>query len=234
MYGSGGGRKPASVMSCIKTWKKNCPDWEIIEWNEANFDTDKYTWVREAIEHKKYAFAADFIRLYVLFHYGGAYVDTDVDILKPVESILSHGFVCGVQIPVIVSDKAIYNRISLQTGFLYSEKGHPLTRIALRKLYEDGDRHFAKFDGSLEMLPVDVRLMDVMIDSFDAKPVDEDQCLRDDVMMYNSGVFATRKTECKDSFTVHWFDQSWTDSKGIIPMIKKFIKKNLYFIYRKQ
>lgn len=230
----GGGVKPASVRSCIKTWKRNCPDWEITEWNETNFDVGKYTWVREAIAHKKYAFAADFIRLYVLFHYGGAYLDTDVDILKPVESILAHGFVCGVQIPTVVSDKAIYNRISLQTGFLYSGKGHPLPQIALRELYDDGNRHFVRPDGSLEMMPVDIRLMDVLMDFFCAKPADEDQCLKDDVVLYNSRVFATRKTKDRSSFIVHWFDQSWTDSNGLVSKMKKYIKKNLYFIYRKQ
>lgn len=67
----GGKKKPQSVMSYIESWRKFCPEWEIIEWNEETFDTQRYRWVREALSVQRYAFAADFVRLWVLSVYGG-------------------------------------------------------------------------------------------------------------------------------------------------------------------
>ena len=231
----GGGKIPASVKSSIRTWKKHCPDWEIVRWDETNFDTQRYPWVREAIEQGKYAFAADFIRLFVLYHEGGAYLDTDVDVLRPLDDgVLAHGFVCGVQVPIVESKDEIYNRKSLQTGFLYSEKGHPLPLVALRELYDEGQRHFVHPDGTQETMPVDIRLMSVFIDHFGAVPDDRTQMLHDDIMLYDSHVFATRKSKTRDSYVVHWFDQSWTDAHGIVPLLKRFVKEHLYFIYRTQ
>lgn len=88
---------PPSVKYCVNIWRKFCPDYEIVEWSEKNFDIDSFVWVREAVANKKYAFASDFIRLYVLEKYGGIYVDTDVECMKPVEGILDADFVCGIE-----------------------------------------------------------------------------------------------------------------------------------------
>lgn len=67
----GGKPLPLDVKSCIKSWKEHLPGWEIVQWNEQNFDCNKYTWIREALERKRYAFAADLIRLLVLREFGG-------------------------------------------------------------------------------------------------------------------------------------------------------------------
>lgn len=67
----GGKPLPKNVLSCISSWRKHMPDWEIIQWDESNFDIQKFRWVKEAISIKRYAFAADFIRLYVLNAAGG-------------------------------------------------------------------------------------------------------------------------------------------------------------------
>lgn len=74
----GGKPLPPSVKYCIDSWRKKCPAYEIIQWDETNFAVDKYRWVREALQRKQYAFAADVIRCLVLQKYGGLYLDTDV------------------------------------------------------------------------------------------------------------------------------------------------------------
>jgi hypothetical protein len=66
----------------MKSWKVQLPDYEFMLWNFDRFDVNKISWVREAFEHKKYAFAADYIRLYALYNYGGIYLDMDVELLK--------------------------------------------------------------------------------------------------------------------------------------------------------
>ena len=76
----GKGQKSELMLKCINSWKKYLPDYEIIEWNEDNFDINSNEYVKEAYENKKYAFVTDYVRLYVLLNYGGIYMDTDVEV----------------------------------------------------------------------------------------------------------------------------------------------------------
>ena len=73
---------------CIETWKKTCPDYEIRECNALNFDMGINDFVKEAYEAKKWAFVADFARLYLLYHYGGVYMDGDVELVKNIDTFL--------------------------------------------------------------------------------------------------------------------------------------------------
>lgn len=82
---------------CIKSWKKYCPDYEIIEWNESNFDINVNQYVKEAYQAKKWAFVSDYARFYILYKYGGVYLDTDVEIIKPLNGILSRGPIMGCE-----------------------------------------------------------------------------------------------------------------------------------------
>ena len=75
----GGNPKPESVLYCIESWKKYCPDFEIIEWNETNYDFTKNEYMRQAYEAKKWAFVTDYARLDIIYKYGGIYLDTDVE-----------------------------------------------------------------------------------------------------------------------------------------------------------
>ena len=72
----GHGEKPALAQKCIESWKKYCPDYEIIEWNEDNFDMDYNEYVRYCYENKKWAFLSDFVRLVVIYEQGGIYFDS--------------------------------------------------------------------------------------------------------------------------------------------------------------
>jgi mannosyltransferase OCH1-like enzyme len=88
----GGKPLPELAKKCIASWKKKCPDYEIKEWNETNFDLSSNRYLQEAIKMKKWAFASDYIRLAVLYNEGGIYLDTDVEILKPLDKFLRHDF----------------------------------------------------------------------------------------------------------------------------------------------
>lgn len=79
----GGKEKPEIVLSCIETWKRYFPDWEIMEWNESNFDINSYQYVKDAYELKKWAFVSDVVRFHALNKYGGIYLDVDVEFIKP-------------------------------------------------------------------------------------------------------------------------------------------------------
>lgn len=243
----GGKPLPPNIKSCITSWKRHCPDWEIIQWNEKNFEIDKYRWVREAIECKKYAFAADFIRLYVLRHFGGAYLDTDVEILRPIESAINNKFVAGIEnhecknafaFKNITNDgiDTLTNNICtwfcLQCGFMYSEPAHPFVIDCLNKLYDNGDKPFINGINSTNEFVIDYAMM-CCLRSYGIKYRDETQYLVPSITIYKSSVFATRKSKDKQSYLIHWFDQSWIEG-DYKKKIKKFIKKYFYFLYRLQ
>ena len=85
------------ALNCIESWKRFCPDYEIIEWNERNFDINSYQFTRDAHAAKKFAYVSDVIRLYALCHFGGIYMDVDVEVVKPLDDFLSHGAFSGFE-----------------------------------------------------------------------------------------------------------------------------------------
>ena len=76
----GRGEKPDVIKNCMKSWKEKCPDYEIIEWNEDNFDINYSQFTKDAYAEKKYAFVSDVARLWIIYNYGGTYLDTDVEL----------------------------------------------------------------------------------------------------------------------------------------------------------
>ena len=91
----GGNPKPKLAKKCIASWKKYCSGWEIIEWNESNFDVSMNGYTRMCLEQKKYAFLSDYVRLVVVAEQGGVYFDTDVELLRPIDDLLENdAFYC--------------------------------------------------------------------------------------------------------------------------------------------
>ncbi|MBQ7857967.1 MAG: glycosyl transferase [Oscillospiraceae bacterium] len=93
----GHGEMPPLMKRCLKSWKRNCPDWQIIQWNEDNFDVNSTVWTKQAYEAKKYAFVSDYVRLKVLTEMGGVYVDTDLQLLKPLTPYIEHDMFVGFE-----------------------------------------------------------------------------------------------------------------------------------------
>ena len=87
--------KPKAVEKCIASWKKFCPDYRIIEWNEDNFDIEKNGYTKMCYAEKKYAFLSDYVRLLVVEEHGGVYFDTDVEVVKSIDGLLEYdAFYC--------------------------------------------------------------------------------------------------------------------------------------------
>ena len=93
----GNNEKPDIVKKCINSWKANLKDYEIIEWNESNFDININSYVKEAYENKKYAFVSDYARVYALYNIGGIYFDTDVEVFKPLDEFLQEDSFWGFE-----------------------------------------------------------------------------------------------------------------------------------------
>lgn len=88
---------PQLAIDCIKSWKRYLPDYEIKEWNEDNFDVNSIAYVKEAYKEKKYAFVSDYARFWILYHHGGLYFDTDVEVIKSMDDIISVGGFMGCE-----------------------------------------------------------------------------------------------------------------------------------------
>ena len=89
---------PKSALKCIASWRKYLPDYEIIEWNEDNFDVNSIPYTRQAYESKKYAFVSDYARFKILYEHGGLYFDTDVEVIRPMDDIIAKGPFMGFEI----------------------------------------------------------------------------------------------------------------------------------------
>ncbi|NFG58749.1 exopolysaccharide biosynthesis protein [Clostridium botulinum] len=88
---------PNLAIKCIKSWKKHCPDYEIIEWNERNFDFNCSQFVKSAYESGNWAFVSDYARLKIIYENGGIYFDTDVEVIRNIDSLLDNECFVGVQ-----------------------------------------------------------------------------------------------------------------------------------------
>lgn len=118
------GRNPLPPLAkkCIASWKKYLPDYEIKEWNEDNFDVNMLPYTKEAYEAKKYAFVSDFARFWILYNYGGIYFDTDVEVIKNMDHIISQGDFMGCEFDITIGHKDI--RVAPGLGMGAEPKRH--------------------------------------------------------------------------------------------------------------
>lgn len=115
----GRGEMPERDRKCIESWKKYCPDYEIIQWNEDNYDITKVQYMKDAYSLGRWGFVPDYARMDIVYNHGGIYLDTDVELIRPLDSLLSYEAFMGLE--------ADTNYIALGLGF-GAEKGCQLLR----------------------------------------------------------------------------------------------------------
>ncbi len=130
-------KMPAAAKRCIESWRRFCPEYELREWNESNFDFSENRYAQQAYEHKKWAFVTDYVRMAVLVRYGGIYLDTDVEIIRSFDPLLECDGFCGVEGEFIASGLA-----------LGAIPDHPVI-LALEKFY--GTQDFLDADGKPDL-----------------------------------------------------------------------------------
>ena len=195
------GGKPLPVLAekCINSWKKYCPDYEIIRWDEDSFDINCCQYVKEAYENKKFAFVTDYVRLFVMYTQGGVYMDTDVEVTKSLDEFLKHQAFSGFE-----------NDTQIPTGIMASEANFELFGYLL-SYYKD--KSFVDDNGVMDVTTNVITITEMLkkrgfkpngqfqvIDGFALYPRDY-FCPLDD----STGVL--HKTE--NTTTIHWFNKSW-------------------------
>ncbi len=214
----GKGKMPPLAEKCIKSWKKYCPDYQIICHNEENFDVTENRYAREAYEAGKWAFVSDYVRLKVLFEEGGIYMDTDVELIKPLDPLISDGGYLGRD------DNGL-----LATGLGFAcEKGNALIGHFLS---DYDDIPFLLEDGKYDITPCPDRNTQTMV-KLGLKPDDQIfmglRLLPEDYlcpMKYYTG----KKIITKNTYSIHHFCASWTSKTAKRTLfIKRIIGVRMY------
>lgn len=214
----GGTKKPKKIKKYFKTWKKYLPDYKIMEWNEENFDVNMTQFSKKAYENKKWAFVSDVARIYALYQYGGIYFDTDIEVTKKMDNILSNEIWLGKEdkkylatAMIGVKEKNnkhiknildIYKSVTFNKDDLYSVTGPKILTKYFEKL-------------GLE---------------------EEDKCqiLEDDIHIYSKDYFNPKTYDGNNQkFTnntciIHHFDATWTDLDEKVAIW--FVRKKMGFM----
>lgn len=204
----GGAEKSPVIKRCIASWKKYFPNWEIIEWNEGNFDINCNLYVRQAYEAKKWAFVSDYARFFILEKYGGLYFDTDVEVIRKFDDILNNDSFAGFE-----TDKFIAPGLVL---YCKESNNHIMTKV---KDWYDNARFL---DENGERIKINVcGIFTNILKEYGFKP---DGSLQNcgGIILYPKDYFCPfddatgllHKTE--NTYSIHWYDKSWMPKSKII------------------
>lgn len=198
---------PPLIEKCIESWKRILPDYSIKIWNTRTIDIESNLWLKQAFSSKKYAFAADYIRFYALYNYGGIYLDADVEVLKSFNNLLDTQYFIGEEAGGDV-----------EAAVMGAEKGIDWVKECLD--YYD-ERPFIKPDGSYDLRPVPL-LINSKVHKYNLKVLPYTLFSPKD---YNIG----QVDVTKDTYCIHHFDGKWV-TNGFSANIKKNIHRLIYLM----
>lgn len=197
---------PKHLEKCIDTWKRYCPDYEIIRWDETNYDISKYLYMKQAYEKKMWGFVPEIARLDILYHHGGIYLDSDVEVLRNLDELLYQPAFCGVE---------KWGSVDIGGG-AGAEPFHPMIKAMLdyRKdipfLYEDGSMNLDTC-GCYETVPLIQRGLKIN---------DVTQCIGE-MTVYSSEHFhpfdymSGDLTITEKTYSIHHFNGGWLNEEAI-------------------
>ncbi len=208
----GNSKLPASAQKCIESWKKFLPDYEIVEWNESNFDITCCQYVKEAYEAKKWAFVSDYARFKILFEHGGLYLDTDVEVIKNFDDIIKSGAFFGCE------NRGDFTQITVNPGLgCACEKQNDFYKEML-EMYEHSS--FFYNDGTLNLRTIVERTTD-MLKNHGLKNSTELQVVSK-ITIYPTEYFCPINMKSGElvitekTCSIHRFDASWESKQNII------------------
>lgn len=217
---------PKSAKKCIASWKKYLPTYEIKEWNEDNFDVNIIPYTRDAYEAKKYAFVSDYARFWILYHYGGVYFDTDVEVIRPMDDLIEYGAFMGWESPNNVGVYSIAPGLGLasaQGNTIYKEILGGFEKLNFYK--ESGER------SSYSMIPM---VTDLLIQN----GLKKDGSLQtiDDIILYPDEYFCPmdavtgRLNITPNTYTIHWYTMSWLPRSSQWRVKLMRIIRNIFYL----
>ena len=187
---------PEEQLKFINKWKEVCPDWEIILWNENNFNIDSILFTQKAYELKKYAFVSDYVRVWALNKFGGVYLDTDVELKKNIDCFLKYDAFSCFETEGIPFTSAVWG----------SQKNHSL----LKKLLN----YYQNKEFSLSESPNTLLIGNILEKKFNINPLDNINQIGSDgvnsIHIFSSNYFCL---DLPENYASHHFFDSWASSK---------------------
>lgn len=218
------GGKPLNKLGkkCVKSWKKYFPDYEIIEWNESNFDFTCCPYVQQAYEAKKWAFVSDYARHKILYEQGGIYFDTDVEVIKSFEDIIAKGAFMGCENPNLEKGISVASGLGCAVA--------PKNEFYGEVLADYERSSFYKGNGELNLYTVVDRITDLLKKHGLQETMEIQEVAG--ITIYPAEYFCPinmisgRLEKTKNTHSIHRYAASWT-SKG-----ERFRGKIYHLIYR--
>ncbi len=216
----GKGELPKIAKKCIRSWKKYCPDYEIVCWTEENFDLTQNRYMQQAYQAGKWAFVSDYARLKILYDHGGIYLDTDVELIKPIDDLLENSGFMGFDEKGIVA-----------TGLGFGgEKGNAIVGEFLKD-YED--IAFILPDGSYDLTPCPDRntatLKRLGMDVSNTNQTFMGTVFLPREYLCPMDYYTGKKTITDQTYSIHHYSASWTSSvTKRTTRIKRIIGVKLY------
>lgn len=213
---------PELIQKCVDSWQTFLPNYQFVLWNQAKADLIESEWLRQTIASKKYAFAADFIRIYALSNFGGIYLDTDVELVAPLDQFLKHDFFIGLE----------YNN-DLEPAVFGSIPNHPLL-TELLSYYRD--RSFNKSDGTQDTRPLPTIFNETAVRRYKFKTNGRMQYFNNEgIAIYPCEYFSPKNIYFKqiissaNTVAIHHFNGSWFQRNRKF-LLKQFFHQTLYKI----
>lgn len=211
----GRNEKPEIVKKCINSWRENLKDYEIMEWNEDSFSLDSNKFVREAYEHKKFAFVSDYVRVYALYNYGGIYLDTDVEVNQNFDKYLNDESFWGFEAGNYIATSTIgaVKESKIIERFLDSYKG----------------KRFINEDGTYNT-NTNVKIVSKMFEDLGVKLNGEYQKVEGIGSIYPMQIFSPydyryyQDLSDMNTICIHYYYKSWLPSSE---RVKQKIKKTI-------
>lgn len=209
------GEKPNRfIRNCIKTWQKVMPDYKIRLWDANSFDFNSVPFVRDAFKAKKWAFVADYIRIYALYTEGGIYLDSDVKVYRKFDDFLNNRFFIG-------TEPLAEGNVELESAIMGSEAGHPYLLECMN--YYNNLKYIPE---GKDLAPITCpRVMSHIMEQWGYAYENKEQLLSDGIKIYDrSYIGHCFGTSVGDYYAIHYFNASWLEQKHGI--LYKFCKSN--------
>jgi mannosyltransferase OCH1-like enzyme len=194
---------PEKLQKCMSSWNK-LEGYKFMLWNFERFDINSSIWVEQAFKAKKYAFAADYIRLYAVYNYGGIYLDMDVEVIKPFDELLDTDIMLAYE-----NDEVL----RIEAGCFGAAKGHPFIKKCL-------DYYKNRPFNPLKLLVIPIIMRNIKQKYF--RYADYNIHTRDYFTAKNLTIGTVNVT--KNTFAIHHFESSWISNKK---------ENNLWLFYTK-
>lgn len=207
----GNGEKSELVKKCIESWKKFCPDCEIIEWNETNYDVTKNDYMYQAYKTKRWGFVSDYARLDIIHNFGGIYLDTDVELIRPIDSLLQYEGFIGFELPI---DKD-GTKFTVNTGQGFGAVAG--SSMVKKMLEEYNDLSFVNLDGTENLTACPTYNTKVLKDA--GLVLDNTMQEIDNFIILPAEYFCPvnwQNKKCKitkNTYSIHHFNASWLTDK---------------------